>query len=353
MPSGTAQREAIARATQAARQQQLAWREAQARAVQDLLGKIAGAIQQELMRLQDGGGDVRPEQIPALRDFVTGQSNDLFDAYRQIVMRALPESARIGAQMLAHTGSGISTDAMVTQVMAWLTSFRAADGLQLSDRLWRIPRNAATELDLRLQNLIVRGQSSYQAALEYINQGKPVPTALADAMAQRRSMALAVQAKRLLADPHGDVLYAAQRVLRTESNRAYTESYVSSVAQHPDVIGMKFMLSPNHPRTDICDLYARANLHGLGPGVYPPGNTPYPAHPNTLSLLQPVFKDEVTDAHRAGQQTAFDWLRRQPAADQDSILGKSKAIAFRAGMLQDDELRAPWHQVAARLGVQP
>ncbi|MBN8922356.1 MAG: hypothetical protein BGP10_12385 [Rhodanobacter sp. 68-29] len=354
MASGAAQKALIDKASRAARQRQIAYREQEAKAAQDLLQRIANAIKLELLSLQDGGRDVLPGDIPSLRAFLGGQTDELLQRYRAIVYRALPESARIGASVLPLSGSGLSVDVLVNQTMAWITSFRASDGLQLSDRLWRVASTAKTELGAAIENGIVRGQSSYQAAQEFIDRGAPVPSELNMGMAARQAATLAARAEQLLVNPSADVLYAAQRVIRTETNRAYTESYVASVAQHPDVIGVKFTLSPMHPKHDICDLYAAANLHGLGPGVYPPGDHPYPAHPNTLSYLQPVFADEVTDADRAGKQSAFDWLGKQDAGTQTAVLGgQKKADAFRAGQLHDSELLAPWYQIADRLGAQP
>ena len=35
------------------------------------------------------------------------------------------------------------------------------------------------------------------------------------------------------------------------------------------------------------------DLYGLGPGVYKTGTAPWPAHPNTMSYLTAVFRDEV------------------------------------------------------------
>lgn len=353
MASGAAQKAAIDRAVKAARAQMVAYGNEQAGAVERLLQLIAAAIRLELLSLQDGGRDVQPEQTPTLRAFLSGQSDQLLQRYREIVYRALPESARIGAaSILPLTGSGLSVDAVVTQTMAWLTSFRAADGLQLSDRLWRVASTAQTELRVLVENGIMRGQSSYQAALEYIQQGKPVPAALDLGLQARQAAKLAAKAEALLVNPSGDVLYAAHRVLRTEMNRAYVESNVACLAQHPDVIGIRYLLSPLHPKTDICDLYAAANLYGLGPGVYPPNELPYPAHPNTLCTIEAVFIDEVTDADRAGKQTAFEWLAKQPPDMHAGVLGgKQKAAAFQAGQLHENELLAPWRDISARLGV--
>ena len=90
---------------------------------------------------------------------------------------------------------------------------------------------------------------------------------------------------------------------------------------------------------------AAANLHGLGPGVYPQGAHPYPAHPQTLSYLEVVFVDEITPADRAGRQSMSDWLRTQPADVQEQVLGIAKAQAFRAGGVGEADLLRPWREI--------
>jgi hypothetical protein len=111
---------------------------------------------------------------------------------------------------------------------------------------------------------------------------------------------------------------------------------------------MKFNLSPNHPRTDICDVHANANLYGLGPGVYPVGSAPWPAHPNTMSYLTAVFRDEVSADDRGGRQDTVGYLRSLPADRQDQILGQAKAAALRAGVLAATDVDKPWKALKER-----
>jgi hypothetical protein len=86
----------------------------------------------------------------------------------------------------------------------------------------------------------------------------------------------------------------ATRLFRTEINRAHGEAYIKGFLSLPDAAGVRFTLSPMHPKPDICDVHAAADLYGLGPGVYPTRETcPWPAHPNTMSYVVGVFKDEV------------------------------------------------------------
>lgn len=100
-----------------------------------------------------------------------------------------------------------------------------------------------------------------------------------------------------------------------------------------------------------CDLLAEQNLYGLGKGVYPSREkTPWPAHPNTLSFLQIVFKDEVTDADKAGKETELQALQRMAPELRAGVLGQTKAEYFDAGLIKSKGMiRATASAVTARL----
>ena len=99
-----------------------------------------------------------------------------------------------------------------------------------------------------------------------------------------------------------------------------------------------------------CDLLAAQNLHGLGPGVYPDRERcPWPAHPNTLSFVVMVFEEEVSDADRAGRETALQALQRLAPEIREGALGKTKATYFDQGLLRTGMIRAPLRAVSARL----
>src|SRR3546814_18460478 len=116
------------------------------------------------------------------------------------------------------------------------------------------------------------------------------------------------------------------------------------------VAGTRFMLSPNHPRFDICDMHAKVNLYGLGAGVYPRGKSPLPAHPNTISFEEVVFEWEVTDADKAGQHELIDWLAKRSDAELYGVPGQSenKVAALRAGLLPHTEITPPWRHLHTR-----
>src|SRR5690606_3258478 len=101
---------------------------------------------------------------------------------------------------------------------------------------------------------------------------------------------------------------------------------------------------PQHPRPDICDLYANQNLYGLGPGGYPPDAVPSTPHPNCLCVRVAIVDRFHTRRELArlngepepprewevgGHETAAEWLARQPEEFQRELLGKTRYEVFR------------------------
>lgn len=340
-------------AARAARARVLAARERTLENLQLLLGALTADIVAELARLAADGGRVTLASLPALRAWLAGRLSTFSRRWQTLLDDSVTEAAKIGASLLEQVGRMDGDAQVVGQVVETLRTFRAADGLTLSDRIWRVDTATRDALQRAIEGAVARGESAAQAAARYLRDGVPVPESVQAGVDAARAGNIARSIRSLLQDgAPGSPDYLIQRLLRTEINRGYTESYVATVEQHPDVIGVRFNLSPQHPRTDICDLYASANLHGLGAGVYPPGQHPYPAHPNTISFLTAVFKDEVSDADRAGKQSAFDWIGARSADEQDAILGGNrKGAAFRASLLNEGDLRMPWYVIAARLGI--
>ncbi len=338
-------RKLIDQATRIAREQAIKRREQRVQVIEAAYEHLADAVFEWLQQNGDSQGRVPPEALGAFEAFGEAALRRVQLELAQGVTEGLTEAAASAAAVFTT-----SADRLVRATVQQLEDFVAADGLQLSDRLWRINTATRARMVDTIRNAVLRGASARQAAEELLAQGRPVPTETALAARGAQAAALGAEVRAELLVRSGNPQRNALRVMRTELNRAFTESFVAASRQHPEVIAVKFNLSPLHPRTDICDLYAHANLHGLGPGVYPQGNHPYPAHPETLSYLTVVFVDEVTDADRAGRQTAFDWLRDQDDASQDGILGLHKAAAFRAGDLKDSDLLANWRDIKPRTG---
>jgi hypothetical protein len=122
--------------------------------------------------------------------------------------------------------------------------------------------------------------------------------------------------------------YAAERIMRTEGKRAWADGFFAEIADDPYVNCVKWHLSSRHPVFDICDLYAKANMFGLGAGVYPKTKVPpLPAHPhcgcNLTRKLLTEFKPE-DNIREAGDK----WLQKLTEDERRKVLGVEGSEAW-------------------------
>lgn len=339
----------IRRATIAARRQLEDMRRQRQAWLQQQYQQLAARMQTALRGVAGRDQLVSISALGPLRREAESQVESISVAIRANLDRSLGAAAQFGA---AGVGAAISDDARAAAVASTLDALRAfvgADGLRLSDRIWRVRDSTRQVIVRALEQAITEGWSGIEAAQRLIGQGLPVTTEIRRAMAAAGLGHLESLVAAVLLRNQGNPLAAANRLMTTEINRAYTEAFVAGLAANDEVAGVRFLLSPRHPRVDICDLHAGVNLHGMGPGVYPLGQHPYPAHPQTLSYLEAVFGDEITDEDRAGKQTRSEWLRAQTRGVQDAILGQRKGNAWRAGKVPEFGLRTPWRVLRERL----
>jgi hypothetical protein len=97
--------------------------------------------------------------------------------------RALGTAAAYGA---AGVGAAIADEARAAAVASTLEALRAfvgADGLRLSDRIWRVRDSTRQVLVRALEQAITEGWSGIEAAQRLIGQGLPVTPEIRRAMA--------------------------------------------------------------------------------------------------------------------------------------------------------------------------
>ena len=128
--------------------------------------------------------------------------------------------------------------------------------------------------------------------------------------------------------------YVAERIARTEAARAWAQGFVERYGDDDEVSCYQWKLSSRHPFTDICDMYASANLWGLGKGIFPKDKCPaLPAHPHCLCHLAPVYAVEVdaSDSHDRVKQGGDEWLASLSYGQRCTVLGVSGAKAWEQG----------------------
>lgn len=121
------------------------------------------------------------------------------------------------------------------------------------------------------------------------------------------------------------VAYNNKRIARTEFGRAYENTFQRAMVEDDGITGFRVVLSSRHPKTDICDYYANADLYGLGPGVYPvDAGVNIPFHPQCLCGKVPVrTAPEVSG--RYSEERSREYLSALPESDRKKIVGASYA----------------------------
>ncbi len=129
-----------------------------------------------------------------------------------------------------------------------------AEQRQAIDKINRLARNGAPNKAL---------QAAYNELMEAVQKGNE--------KAIEKAMKVAVNEKSR---------YVAERITRTEMARAWADGFVAKMQKDADIVAVNFKLSSRHPVFDICDMYAKADMYGLGAGIYPKDKLPpLPVHP--------------------------------------------------------------------------
>lgn len=315
--------------------------EAAARDLGQLVDAAAGA-----------GGTVTPAALPSLMQQIQARLGHLSGVRDAALAQNIDEAAAVGVAPFTPTVNAAQLAAIRSEAAQAVHAFVGPDQLKLSDRIWRIDRHASEVVGQAVQNAVLRGDGAARAAREFLAKRIPLPADIALAKDAASAKSIGAKVEDVLLTGSGAPLDNAKRVMRTEINRAHSGAYQRGAAADPDSIGTQFLLSPRHPRVDICDMHARANLYGLGDGVYPHGRSPLPAHPNTLSFEVVKYRDEVTAADRAGRQSVDEFLGTVPGKDRKGILGVNKNEAFEAGKLPATQVRSRWRDVKRRIDRQ-
>ncbi len=196
--------------------------------------------------------------------------------YSRSITTDMLTKAGIGSAGVARLFAGVNTQAVEA---CWA---RTKKGLYLSDRIWNQGEKFNSVMRDIIQESVAVGQDATKTARmleQYVRHGKQTLTKDYPEMM-----------KRMAGRVPGDISYEALRLARTESTAAFGEGTIAAAQVTPSYIGMKWVLSGSHPIPDICDDLA-VHDEGLGKGVYAPGNEPpYPAHPNCLCILVPVYE---------------------------------------------------------------
>lgn len=178
------------------------------------------------------------------------------------------------------------------------------------------------------QNTTPSLRAAYSELIQAVDEGNAIDLS--------RAVTVAVQEK---------ARYNAERIARTEMARAYADGQMLRYKNDDDVVALKWVLSSRHPRYDICDFYASADLYGLGKGVYPKDKFPtLPAHPHCMCRISPVFDFEV-DISKAKDNTdegGKQYIESISRDHREKLLGISGSKEVKSGKANWKDYARGW-----------
>ena len=267
--------------------------------------RTADNLRLALSRSADADGAVNVRHLEGLLADINRQLDEAAKRRNAEIDTGLQAAAEYGAE---GSAVGIAEAAGITSAPAFhrvsreavefIREFVHADGLQLSDRLWRLDRGAKQTVAEILEDAVVQGTSARDTARAILRRGDPLSADLKVKMGLNTTAKIGSQIDQLLTPIKGmgNPVYRARLVAQTEINRAHRTAYRMQTQSFDFVKGMKWNLSKSHPRPDICDPLATEDRHGLGPGVYPIDEYPkVPAHPGCICFETAVLDDEALD----------------------------------------------------------
>lgn len=322
---------------------------------QKLLDATAKVIEAELglafKRLLDlirGGAAPRDAVAKVLKGFRGAYAQDLAAGFSKI----LKES--IGAKsVLEMDVAGVSlskrlykesraTSAVVTGIVSrhakgWHSArnltlkifegygFKDKEALNLSPRNQKLPKYLRDELltDPGVQGELTRHFSRARALRVKTPALKAAYLEYLDAIEQGAGQELL--RKKLNTAFYERMRYFSNRIAQTELHRAYADMQAREVMADDEVRYVQYRMSRTHPRMDICDLFAKRDLYGLGPGVYPKEACPKaPAHPHCRCVCAPRLDIHDAAAVTRDPDASRAYLRSLDEQQAAQVMG-SKA----------------------------
>lgn len=195
------------------------------------------------------------------------------------------------------------------------------DTLNLSQRVWRLDRDAQDGINSVLLNGISNGDSAWNIAQQleqFLGANADCPRWTSTRLYGRTKTQIAQGDTTGLRSQPCDgsgVSYNALRLARTEIQKAHALATDRILAAQPWVEMEKVHLSAAHPETDICDDVVQGGEKGEG--VYEVGTIELPLHPNCLCYKTAVLMSEreFTAQLRGWLNGATTWSEMDDYAD--------------------------------------
>lgn len=135
--------------------------------------------------------------------------------------------------------------------------------------------------------------------------------------------------------------YFANRIAQTELGQAYSKRRAAEIMADDTIEVVQWRLSGAHPVEDICDLLAKVDRFGLGPGCYPKRLAPRPlAHPFCMCRLRTRPDLRAADA-RLQEGAEREFLAALPEREAARVMGSQARLKR---VLGGQDAREAWNR---------
>ena len=175
------------------------------------------------------------------------------------------------------------------------------DGMQISSRIWKLDREARNGIQQALMQGVAEKKSAWQIAKDleqFLGASGDCPRWTSTRLYSLTKKDIASGIRTGLktgaeCDGQG-VAYKALRLARNELQAVHGLATDRIMAAQPWIEKEQVMLSPAHPKLDICDDVIAEGEDGQG--IYPKGTISLPLHPHCLCFKTAVMmpEDEFT-----------------------------------------------------------
>lgn len=264
------------------------------------LGKVQTWLTTQVQQAADEDGNVSAAQVLPLLPVLDGKWRAFMTTYTALLQRAREQAADIAFTPLWHRNNALLpqpltqfqeasfeplSDDWRKLAQMWISRRNHAlqvaqqrtysDGLMLSQRIWRLDNGGLSSIRATLAQGMAERTSAVRLAQnleQALGADMEMPRWAYARLNKMTASERAVDATGLLHDPAFStqgVAYNALRLARNEIQYA-NHAVTSEIAQRfPGITGRKSVLSPAHPKLDICDEYAAGGPYGKDANFLP------------------------------------------------------------------------------------
>jgi hypothetical protein len=207
-------------------------------------------------------------------------------------------SPRSGRELVEQEGGNPVFDPQLQKVMAAANQRIYQDGLQLSQRIWKLDTDSVNGIKAALYNGVASGDSAWNIAKQleqYLGAGMDCPRWTSTRLGglTKTDIASGNPAGLYSGDACASqgVSYYALRLARNEIQAIHNMATDAALGV-PWVVGEQIVLSPSHPPIG-CDCEDIVKGGENGDGVYPVGTILLPVHVQCLCLKIAVMMNEA------------------------------------------------------------